>query len=226
MSNSEIFEESGIWPSRWLENWVDGVNQDDFFLNEWDVAARDKNRAGFINALFQHALDRNFSHCGFKVLANQLHEPEFKGLARSPDIKKIVLKRRNVLKQFVSKLKADTTNAWYEANSSNVKVHVDIQQFKWFAEDAELCYDKCLIPYMAPGSWHIVVYEDLLDNYDSTMAKVLEFLQYTGEAQFTWGAVKHKSPLSQSIENWMEVVQAFEKTAYGEYLALPSRHAM
>jgi hypothetical protein len=226
MSNSEVFAPDGIYPSRWLQNWTTHDHYD-YFLNDWDVAARDNDRGGFINALFRHALDENFTHCGFKVLANQLHEPEFQSLARAPDVKKIILKRRNVLKQFVSKLKADALNEFYEVNTSHVKVHVNITEFQWFAEDADLCYDTCLIPSMAPNSFHIVAYEDLLEHLDETMADVLAFLQHPGQTQIKSLTKKQDSrPLSESIDNWMDVVRALTNTQYEEHLGLTPPHAM
>jgi len=226
MSNSELFEPHGIYPSRWLQNWTK-IGQYDYFLNNWDVAARDNDRGGFINALFRHALDGNFSHCGFKVLANQLHEPEFQSLARAPDVKKTILKRRNVLKQFVSKLKADALNEWYEANTSHVRVYVNITEFQWFAEDAELCYDNCLIPNMAPNSFITVSYEDLVEHRDKTMADVLDFLQHPGHTHIESDVKQQDSrPLSESVANWMEVVQALTNTRYAEHLGLTSPHAV
>jgi hypothetical protein len=225
MSNSEVFAPDGIYPSRWLQNWTTHDHHD-YFLNNWDVAARDNDRGGFINALFRRALDGNFSHCGFKILANQLHEPEFQSLARAPDVKKIILKRRNVLKQYVSKLKADALNEWYSANTSHVKVHVNITEFQWFAEDADLCYESCLIPNMAPNSFHIVAYEDLLDNQEKAIAEVLSFLQHPGHTHIESDVKQQDSrPLSESVANWMEVVQALTKTQYAEHLGLTSPHA-
>jgi len=227
MSNSEVFAPDGIYPSRWLQNWTTH-DHFDYFLNDWDVAARDNDRGGFINALFRHALNENFSHCGFKVLANQLHEYEFQSLARDPDVKKIILKRRNVLKQFVSKLKADALSEWYTANTSDVEVYVNITEFQWFAEDAKLCYDNCLTHYMAPNSFHIVTYEDLLEHQDKTMAEVLDFLQHpVVNVQIKSLSKKQDSrPLSESIANWMDVVRALTGTQYEEHMGLTSPHAM
>lgn len=216
MSNSEIFSADGIWPSRWLQNWKDGKNRDDF-LSGWDLAERDRHRSAFINAVSRHANERNFTHCGFKVLANQLYAREFQSLVKAPFIKKIILYRRNVLRQYVSKLKADTVSRWYGTNTSATQVHVNITKFLWFAKDVKLCYTSCLIPSMAPNTWRPVAYEDLVNDYDKTMSSILDFLQYQGQARHQTRMTKQDtSPLSNSIDNFMEVAQALSNTEYNE----------
>jgi riboflavin biosynthesis pyrimidine reductase/LPS sulfotransferase NodH len=73
------------------------------------MAERDRNPAGFLRRVFGHRCGRNA--VGFKVNRGQ-NEMAFHSVLTDLNIRKIILRRRNRVKTFVSELIAEQTGQW------------------------------------------------------------------------------------------------------------------
>jgi len=161
---------------------------------------------------------------------------EFVGLASSPHVKKIVLRRKNLLDVFVSELKARKVGIYEYVNTSSMKVHVFLTDFRRFVQLTEKEYE--CIDSARDGTWLDVDYDSLAspDSLRATLTRIFEHLGVTMQARGGRGSdeklqqviehilttVSHAkqdmSLQSESIDNFAQLTRAFQGTRYATML--------
>lgn len=135
------------------------------------------------------------------------------------DVKILHLKRKNVLKRYVSLVKAKDTNVWRDATgkkTKNVTVSID--------------YEDCLKTFEQVKSWENeyalyfkdhecidVIYENLAGDAGPEMARIQEFLNLAHEDVRPSIFRQSKRSLSETIVNYSELKEKFKGTPWSEF---------
>jgi hypothetical protein len=100
------------------------------------------------------------------------------GLSFSPSVRKLVLRRANLLDQFLSEMKAIVTGQYLEADTSGVKVRVEPSRIISFLRNVE-AEQKCIdaarwhsTERYGGDDWHSLDYDELVN--EDTMADVMQ----------------------------------------------------
>src|SRR5258708_26456782 len=151
----EIFNPHVVGVARHLQN-------SDFHLGT--IEEREKDPVQFLGRVWQHSLGHPF--VGFKLCWKQ-NETIFHNILADPGIRKIVLKRKNRIKSFVSLLLARQTGEWviYDdaaAPAVRPKVHVDPAELSSHIAINDAYYSEIEAALQKPGQRsHMLYYEDL-----------------------------------------------------------------
>jgi LPS sulfotransferase NodH len=138
-----------------------------------------------------------------------------------PDMKVIVLQRRNQVECLRSMLQAWDTSAWQQPTGRPQvplpPVTLSPLAVKGFFERAESFYGKCslLIP---PGQRLWVDYDDLRANQGPVCAQLWYHLGVPPVAVEATLDKMEDRPLSETVENYEELQMLFEWTEYGVFL--------
>jgi hypothetical protein len=153
----------------------------------WTVAERDANRVEYLSRLLSKTqwppgqravVGVPPASSGFKAFTHHLTRSEFVGLTSSPLVRKIVLRRANVLDEYISELKAIVVAKYLDADTSHVTVTVDAAEFKKFVhkvESEEKCIDAARrhsTESHGGDDWLSIVYEDMV--HPNTMAEMMQ----------------------------------------------------
>ena len=146
-------------------------------------------------------------------------KPIWPYLERRQDIKILHLKRKNILKRYVSLEKAKNTNVWRDSTgkkAKNVTLTID--------------YEDCLKSFEEVRGWeneyaHFfrnhqcidVIYEDLAANSRPEMKRIQEFLNLRLEDVRPSIYKQSKRTLSESISNYYELKERFHGTPWAEF---------
>lgn len=128
------------------------------------VAERDRHPVEFVRKVFAHRCGRNA--VGFKINRGQ-NEIAFHHVLHDSNVKKIILRRRNRVKTFVSELIAERTGQWesYEFSDfspSNTAVEVDVMALCAYLKQMDDYYLQIENLLDATGQRNLAVaYEDL-----------------------------------------------------------------
>jgi len=185
------------------------------------LAERDRDPLRFLDRVWQLPLGAN--HIGFKVTRGQA-DPVIRHVLRDPSVSKIILRRGNRLKTFVSQLVAEHTDQWeaYQdgppmSPSTMVRVGVPALQEHTklndvFYEDLQDALESGRQPYME------LLYEDLGSRGDHTRA--LEFLGLTPPHPLLSAASMKQGggDLRTMITNFDELDEVLRGTEYHEEL--------
>jgi len=174
------------------------------------------NPKKFLNGYWQTHQTENC--IGFKYLNNQCPLIE-EAIITTHCLKKIIIYRENLLKQFVSYQIALRTKVWnsYQGIYDPIKIMVDLPSFFKYAEKVNHTYDQW---YKSLGDqeYLLVKYEDLVANVESTFHKVCQFLnQPIAKAVFNLKK-QNSDNLVDLIENYEEVANALKGTEYEKFL--------
>jgi hypothetical protein len=118
------------------------------------------------------------SASGFKAFPATLTRHEFVGLAFSPAVRKLVLRRANHVDMYLSFKKAVTTGAFIRQNTSDMRVTVVKHELVVFLQQIEgenSCVDAARrhsTELYGGHDWHSVDYDTLVDQ--ATMPAVLQ----------------------------------------------------
>jgi LPS sulfotransferase NodH len=135
-----------------------------------DLAERDADPHGFASRLFAHHEGR--AAVGFKVMAG--HAPQLVAdLLRESRIRKLVLRRENRIRVYVSEQRAATVNAWRGVNYDGLKIHVDPGTLVAYADHYDVYFDWVERSVADQPALHLT-YESLFR--PETVAAALEFL--------------------------------------------------
>lgn len=190
------------------------------------VSERDKDRAAFLNLVYD-APSKRCLQVGFKAFQYQLFDEEFESLVREPSIKKLVLRRRNLLAMYVSKLKAESSGEWHGQNTSNMTVEVSPSAFKKFAMLRQKYFVDCLSSIEAETNvsgpaWLHIEYEQLVAEPAATLDTILRFLELKerGAKMIQTEIVQKQdsSSLCHSIVNYNELACDLLRTGYASHL--------
>lgn len=135
------------------------------------------------------------------------------------DLRIIHIKRRNLLKTFLSEQRAWKTGSWVdtsgrESNQASVTLDHDecLRQFTTM-RDQERKFDDFFENCLKIQ----VIYEDLAGDYVHEMERVQNFLGVTSETLKPSTFKQRKQPLSQAISNYDELKEAFKNTPWAEF---------
>ncbi len=164
------------------------------------------------------------SAVGFKIFYSHGKEDSGKSLwhflQNRQDIKIIHLKRKNLLKSFLSYKKALITNEWIvisqkEINSKpeEVTISLDYQECLGYFKRTETSIETHDLLF-ANHQKIDVVYEDLSQDYASEMKRVQEFLELDYETLKPNTLKQSSLSLSESISNYFELKEKFQNTPW------------
>ncbi|MEA2764342.1 MAG: hypothetical protein QOK07_746 [Gemmatimonadaceae bacterium] len=141
------------------------------------IEERDREPVSFLQRVWQ--TDMGHRCIGFKLCWRQ-HEVAFRTVLADAGVRKIVLKRRNRVKTFVSLLRARQTGEWvlYDddaTESQNVRIHVDYPDLLSNIEFNEQYYAEIESALSQTAQTSLTLfYEDFLA--EPTLVRGLEFL--------------------------------------------------
>jgi pyrimidine deaminase RibD-like protein/catechol 2,3-dioxygenase-like lactoylglutathione lyase family enzyme/LPS sulfotransferase NodH len=182
------------------------------------IAERDADPVGFVHRAWrEHSGARAV---GFK-LARRHPEFVFRDVLADQGVRKIVLRRRNRLKTFVSELVARKEQRWthYDASPSklpNITVDVRLDDLRAYVQQQEAFYGRVLRVLESRGQAPIMVdYEDLF--LPETQARLLGALGFEGrDLEGVRGRTPKRNPddLRATIANYDELARELAGTEF------------
>ncbi|MDX1500777.1 MAG: hypothetical protein R3325_00325 [Thermoanaerobaculia bacterium] len=215
LCHHEIFNPKGVWVAL-------DLRQSGFRLGS--VEEREADPLAFLDRLWEHPFGRPC--VGFKFTHRQ-NEAVFPRLLRDAGLKKIVLRRRNRLKTFVSSLISERLGQWEaysekELAAERPRVAVDPARFRDHVDFDRAYYREIRSSLEADGqSWAEASYEELGEL--SVQNRLLRFLGQTPVAEpLEPRSVKQNSrDLRDLIANYDELARALAGTEFeGEMTSL------
>lgn len=151
--------------------WAPGHVEHSKVAAAWTVASRDRDPAGFLETVL--ADDRGHQAVGAKML--NWHQPELLfEVARRPDVHKVILRRRNRVRAFLSRERSDLLLRRMRESYDGFRIRLDPDELLAYARRYDSFYDS-LRTVAAGAPVFEVVYEDLLDGTQSAQ-DVVAFL--------------------------------------------------
>ncbi len=155
------------------------------------------------------------SYTGFKLFNEQLEYCKLPfgkllGDLCSPSL--IILHRENLLETYISLKIAFLTDIWYSEQETNrCSIEVDWEAFKEYAETERRRWQKSMAAIR--GMRVIFVsFEQLVQNQDTTMKRLLTFLNLS-ECDFGTRSVRQNPlPLAEKISNYEEIMDKVNKS--------------
>ncbi|MEA5578907.1 sulfotransferase [Anabaena sp. UHCC 0451] len=164
------------------------------------------------------------SAVGFKIFYDQAREDSRKAvwdfLQSQKDIKVIHLKRKNMLRTFLSLKKALTTKEW-------IIIAPKVTNYKPQDVKISLTYEECLQyfnrmqDYMSEHDIFFaqhqkidVFYEELSINTEYEIRRIQDFLELDYKPLKSYTLKQSSLPLSQSISNYFELKEKFQNTPW------------
>lgn len=161
-----------------------GYRQRSMVASAWSEASRDEDPAGFLEAVL--ADDGGHQAVGFKMLSWERPELIFE-LARHEDVRKVILRRRNRIRAFLSRKRSEAISRWVVHSYDGMRVRLDpdelfdyVKRYDKFYEDLRVAASGTLV--------HEVAYEELLED-DQRAGSIVEFL----------GVEPHDVPLHSTL---------------------------
>jgi LPS sulfotransferase NodH len=195
-----LFNPGGI---HWARDWQ----------GSGSMADRDRDPAAFIASVWASGGDARA--IGFKMNRDE-NEDAVDALLRDPTVRKILLRRRNRVRTYVSEEIAKLTGVWesYDATDATLPaVHVEVDDLIRHSALNAAYYGKIEDSLRATGQrWLDTHYEALSD--PDEMAGILSFLGIAAPAPLS--AASHKrgpADLGAVVENFDELVGALRGTA-------------
>lgn len=160
---------------------------------------------------------------GFKLFYYHAQGPNLKliwtYLRENESVKILHLKRTNLLKRYVSLVKAKNTNVWRDASgskTSNITVTLDFDDCLKSFEEA-VRWQEDYAEYFHDHDCMDVIYEELATDCRRPMRRVQEFLNLQYEDVQPTIYKQSRQSLSESITNYSELKDKFEGTRWIEY---------
>lgn len=184
----------------------------------WCIFSRDADPLAFICDLFtrEPRSKKAWRAAGFKLFPDHWtrhNERALQQLLGDARVKKIILRRENVLDVYISKLRSDRTGHYVSKPLDSIHVNVDPAAFSAFIHYYDACYDF-LESCVSGQDVHRVTYDQLVDgDGDAAIKAVLSFLGVDSSTAPPALAVTVKQsvrPLSEGVVNWPELQAAFQ----------------
>ncbi|MBU1912577.1 MAG: sulfotransferase [Candidatus Omnitrophica bacterium] len=183
------------------------------------TAFRDKYPIKFMEKLIFRKYPSNIAAVGFKIFYQQARQGRLKKvwpyLKNLPDLKIIHLKRKNLLKSYLSYRLTKITNVWQIHDASQVTKDIKIQ----------LGYNDCLDYFLRMQKWidqcNIlfkdsrvleVFYEDLDKDCSKETNRIQKFLNLETETLRSSLKKLNIHPLTETISNYWELKEKFKNT--------------
>ena len=208
LCHHELFNPNGIF---YALEYRDGA------LDLGSMEEREHDPSGFLQRVWEHPLGA--SCIGFKMTRGQ-NEYIMRSLIEDSGVLKILLRRRNRLKTYVSEQLAMRTDRWEvyskeELASDSPRLHIDVDAFMAHCDLNERYYqaiESALLCGKQP--WIETAYEDILDADEHV--RLLEFLGVPQtQTRLTQSSIKqNNTDLRTHIENFRDLELAFEGSEY------------
>lgn len=178
-------------------------------------ADRDRDPRRFAHELWNADFDR--SAVGFKILGGQVPDL-LRELLADGSIHKLILRRRNRVRAFVSLLRARQTGHWAQNSYDGVAVHVDPGELLEFVRGYEKHYAFLRAATVGQPALELV-YEDLQQE-PWRIGDVLRFLGVgaQGVSLHARNARQSQDGLQRAIANHAELSAALHGTPLGDEL--------
>jgi hypothetical protein len=137
----------------------------------WPVSSRDTDPMGFVQDVLAEGLGHQA--VGFKML-NWMHPEVLFGLARSPDVHKVILGRRNRVRAFLSRTRSEALERWWDEGYDGFRVRLDPTELVEYAGRYEDFYDQLRVAAAGTPALE-VTYEDLLED-EQRAREIVDFL--------------------------------------------------
>jgi glycosyltransferase involved in cell wall biosynthesis len=206
------------------ENCVHAYYKEDFQRHHWDYENRDVDPDGFVDFIYD---DRHFSKetkpkaIGYKSFPNHyqqrsiplatLEEVYLRRILEDPDVIKIILRRNNVLRTYVSLCRSFQTGMYMTASYQDCQIQIDVTKMQRFVDRYYACYET----YWKQTRWHprcVVSYEDLIRDDESLKNAMDKIWKLLGVCNMEPKALvecqpqsRIEAPLWDAIRNYEEV---------------------
>lgn len=142
-------------------------------------------------------------------------------LKKWPINKFIILERKNLLARYASHKLAKFHKRWqlYEGESKLTfeRLCITPDELRLDFEHMEFVSQLTREKAWRHGEYMIIHYEDLLDRFEATMARVFSFYQIPLESVAPTTKKVSNMPLSKLISNWAELRQHFTGSQYERF---------
>ena len=235
--HSEVFNEAKIYS---YSNQNESVEPDAEW-DAWDIFKRNQTPRKFLVDLFRHVpLYTSPTHyknknknarkaVGFKLFPEHwrgMNADCFQQMLVDPTIKKVILKREDLLAVYASKLRADKVSGYLGVNLDSVPITINPAALQDFAVHYDACY-KYYEQFLYGQNVFRVSYEQLTGadaaKNETTMRNLLTFLgvnSATVPRALDQTVKQSTEPLEEGIVNFTDVKVAFEHTKYGKINSL------
>jgi LPS sulfotransferase NodH len=167
LCHGEIFSPKGI---RFAPGYLDRSPM----AATWTVASRDSDPEKFLEAVLSE--DLGHQAVGFKML-NWMQPDLMLRLARSQAVHKVILRRQNRVRAFLSRTRSEALERWQLESYHGSRVRLDPAELVAYVKRYERFYDE--LRAAATGTPVLeVVYEELLED-DRCARGIVEFLGAT-----------------------------------------------
>ena len=167
---------------------------------------------------------RGISAVGFRLFYTHAQHPRQTGLwsylSKCVDLKIIHLKRRNVLRAYLSHMTASVSGRWKElsgkSGDDSISVHMDLDAcLQKFIETRtqEKKHDSLFANHQKIE----LFYEELSRDYTTEMQRLQQFLGVEYEQVVPATHKQARLPLSLAISNYNELKQGFKGTPWEEF---------
>lgn len=208
LCHHELYNASGIFSA------LDLRSRSAYYFGT--LAERDRDPLGFLARVW----GKSFGHpvVGFKFNRGQ-NRAVFEAVLADPEIQKIVMRRRNRIKTYVSEMIAQLTGEWesypgIRLNGAPPQIPVPPHGLFRFVEHNQTYFDDIDRALAGCGQTALnVEYEEVVGG-DGTVGRVCEFLGVTPDAAGVKAATRKQNPadLRQVIANFDELAQALAGT--------------
>lgn len=149
-----------------------------------------------------------------KIMRNHFEELNLSRLLDFPFVEVIVLERTNKLEEYVSHRKAIELDQWYNTDTSNLKIKVDVDKFLERTKLSSVWYQKIRQQLKSNNKNYLELnYEnDLLDFNQDTFCKMFDtWLQSIDipinktDHKMNFFKKQNNAPIEQSILNYNEI---------------------
>lgn len=152
LMHSELFNEAKIYSH-------DPTLQigDDLFSKKWSVFHRDLDPSAFLSELLSRPTFDHHLLVGFKLFPEHWRESNMilmQQLLADPRVKKIILRRDNLLDLYTSKLRADKSGAYVKEILDDIDITIDPAAFQLFIDHYDACYKTYEEPLL-PSRYHL-----------------------------------------------------------------------
>jgi len=218
LCHHEVWNASGIFCS------LDLRSRASYYFGS--LAERDRDPLGFLARLWNHSFGRPV--VGIKFCRGQ-NRAAFEALLDDPEVRKIVMRRRNRVKTYVSEMVAQLTGEWesypgLRPAGERLQVPVLAAGLCRYVEHNQAYYDEIARRLAANGQTALAVdYEDLFGAGPESVEGVLRFLEVAVAEATLQGATRKQNPtdLRQLIANFDQLAAALQGTELeGELHAL------
>lgn len=212
MAHTEIFNESAIYGAWGYEFNFTALSKDPKIRRKLEI--RNDDPYHFLDKVYNETqkVKKTVRHVGFKIFKDQGDEL-IKSLARDKSFKKIILKRKNRLKHYISLMLAENSGKFYHKSDEKVdkppKINLNAQNFLRFSAQTKKFFNKIEKEILNSESKLLTLYyEDIVSN-KSFYTKIQIFLG-TKKVINKFESKTRKSNIytnNEVIENYDEFVE-------------------